>query len=309
MLTISRDDVIRIWRSPFNRPAIELKGHAGGVSHARFSQDGHWIVSTSAVDGTAKVWDVITGRVVANFLVGSISDAWLSADSRRLMTWSRDGTMRIWDTLDFGSVTPLSDLPESKETNRLTSGLDIAAIAPDGKYLLAIGPDDFARIWDTATGHLKAKLGDGDHKAKRVFLSANGKRAITTGADRTARVWDVETRRMLASLAGVDDTEWIVAGFSDDAHPWTWHKGELIRVWSLKEGKPSVIFSIPASVDTSCVTVSPKVSWIVTCEQVEEQKEGTGEKKEKTAVVRVRQLISGKEAKEVQQLRGHTGRY
>ena len=301
------DSVIRIWRSPFQGRPIELKGHAGGVSTARFSQDGRWIVSTSSDDGTAKLWDAITGRVVANFVVGSILDAWLSTDARRLITSSRDGSVRIWDTIDLGSQTFLSDLPESKETTRLRSGLDGAAIARNGQHLLAIGADDFARIWDTATGHLKTKLGDGDHKAKRVFLSTNGKHAITTGADRTARVWDVETGRMLASLAGVDDTEWIVAGFSDDAHPWTWHKGELIRVWSLKEGKPSVIFSIPASVDTSCVTVSPKVSWIVTCEQVVEQREGAGEKKEQTAIVRVRQLISGKEPKEVQQLRGHTG--
>jgi WD40 repeat protein len=306
MLTIERD-VIRVWRSPFNQ-LIELRGHAGGISNARFSQDGRWIVSASAADGTAKLWDVINQRLVANFLVPSISDARLSTDSRRLITSSRDGTRKIWDTIEFGAAKPLSDLPESEATNRLKSeDDDIAAISPDGKTLLAIGPDEFARIWDTATGHLKAKLGDGDHKAKRVLLSANGKRAITIGRDKTARVWDVETGLMLASLPGDGKAELVAGSFSDDAHPWTWHKGEAIRVWSLKEGKPSVISFIQAS-DVSCVTVSPKVSWIVTCEQVEEQKEGTGEKKEKTAVVRVRQLISGKEAKEIGQLRGHTVR-
>ena len=296
-------DVIQIWRSPFNESSVELKGHAGGVSNARFSQDGRWIVSNSDGDGTAKVWDAITGRVVANFLVGLISDAQLSADSRRLLTTSRDGTRRIWDTIEFGSVTPLSDLPESKETNRLISGLDTADIAQDGKYLLAIGADGFARIWDIGTGHLKAKLGDGDHKAKRVKFSTNGKHAITTGHDQTARVWDVETGLMLTSLPRVDGTDLIVAAFSDDAHPWTWHKGKdetIIRVWSQKESGP--IHSIQALGHPSCITVSPKVSWVVTCEQVVEQKEGAGE-----AIVRVRQLISGKEPKEVQQLRGHTG--
>src|SRR5262249_49327064 len=97
MLTIA-NDVILVWRSSFDGQPIQLKGHAGGVRTARFSQDGRWIVSTG-IDGTAKLWDATNGGVIATFSGGkiSISDAWISADSRRVLTTSGDGIVRIWD--------------------------------------------------------------------------------------------------------------------------------------------------------------------------------------------------------------------
>ena len=67
-------------RSHIDKDAIELQGHVGDVETARFSQDGRWIVSTG-INGTAKLWDAITGQVVSSFSGGSIRGAWLSADS------------------------------------------------------------------------------------------------------------------------------------------------------------------------------------------------------------------------------------
>src|SRR5215510_15397575 len=73
------------------------------------------------------------------------------------------------DTIDVGSVTALSDLPES---NRLESDQDnFAPITPNGQLLLALAKtsDGYARIWDASTGNLKAKLGDGNYKISRAF--------------------------------------------------------------------------------------------------------------------------------------------
>src|SRR5262249_16995639 len=155
---------MQVWRSPFKAPPIALLGHSGGVRTARTSQDGRWIVSTGARDGTAKMWDAITGRVVANFIVKTIVDARLSADSHWLFTRSSDGIGRIWSTIDLGSQILLAGLPNASRS-LVAEEEDAAAIAPDGKYLLAIGGDNVARVWETASGNLKATLGDQDQRA------------------------------------------------------------------------------------------------------------------------------------------------
>ena len=65
MLAASSDGAIRLWDMKKGRPiGGKMCGHTDSVGHLRFSPDGKWLASASW-DGTARVWEVPSGRHVA----------------------------------------------------------------------------------------------------------------------------------------------------------------------------------------------------------------------------------------------------
>jgi WD40 repeat protein len=73
----------------------ELVGHEATTNTAEWSPDGTMIVST-ALDGTARLWDVATGDLVATFPEGhQVLSASFSPDGTRVVTSTNDGTVAI----------------------------------------------------------------------------------------------------------------------------------------------------------------------------------------------------------------------
>jgi WD40 repeat protein len=72
-----------------------------------------------------------------------------------------------------------------------------AAFSPDGGRVVVLGPDNLARVWDTATG--VPLTGPLRHEGNGWYatFSPDGSRLITAGEERTARVWDAFTGEAL----------------------------------------------------------------------------------------------------------------
>jgi hypothetical protein len=73
-------------------------GHADRVTMVAFAPAGHWVVSGSG-DGTVKVWQASTGRLVADCVGhrrGVLSVAF-SPDSRWVVSGGEDGTVKVWE--------------------------------------------------------------------------------------------------------------------------------------------------------------------------------------------------------------------
>jgi WD40 repeat protein len=70
--------------------------HGVEVRHVDFSRDGRWLV-TAGVDGTARVWEIASGREVAQLRNGGgdLVAASFGPDARRVFTASKDGTARM----------------------------------------------------------------------------------------------------------------------------------------------------------------------------------------------------------------------
>src|SRR5262249_9637858 len=81
--------------------------HEGKVNDVQFSRDGRLVVSASA-DGTARVWNVATGKPVSPALRhgADVIRAVFSPDGRSVVTASLDQTARLWDVATGRQVYP-----------------------------------------------------------------------------------------------------------------------------------------------------------------------------------------------------------
>jgi WD40 repeat protein len=74
----------------------QLAGHVGQVFSARFVRGK---IVTAGGDGTAVIWDAVTGELRQTYRGGArfLADATLSTDGTFVIAGDADGTLRFWD--------------------------------------------------------------------------------------------------------------------------------------------------------------------------------------------------------------------
>src|SRR5207249_594685 len=147
---------------------LSLKGHDerrisqqfGLIRTLAWSPDGTHLAS-GGLDGTAKVWDVASGREVFAFPAdrGAVwSVAW-SPDGTRLAAGGQDGTIRVVEGLKH---TPKVHVFKAHKPLRLGTagahGVRTLAWSPQGDRLASGGPDKLVKVWDPLRGAELARM-------------------------------------------------------------------------------------------------------------------------------------------------------
>jgi WD40 repeat protein len=254
--------------------ASTLCGHRGFVHSTAFSHDGK-LVATAGGDGTARLWEVPTGRM--RFTLRGhealVSRVAFSPDNRLLATVSDDGTARLWDvrtgrnvSVFHGHTGPVVDAAVSPDERvmvtastdgvprlwttggrsrdvyggRELSGHDgsvmSVGISPKGKVIASASDDKTARLWTTAGKPLRVLRGHTEGLTAVVFSSA-GTLVATTSFDGTARLWEVPSGRLVRVLRGHD---WGIlgGGFSANGDRFvTASMDSTARIWDVESGR------------------------------------------------------------------------
>lgn len=107
-------------------------GHTDAVVSLDASQDGLTML-TGSLDGTAALWDVVSGRGIKRFSVNSpVTRALYVPRSQYIITASQDNVLRTWDL--SGKV--LSELPDVAAPIALSrGGVELAAVSKNGEPL------------------------------------------------------------------------------------------------------------------------------------------------------------------------------
>ena len=158
-----------------------LRGHESFVYDVAFSPDGTQAAS-AAWDGTARVWDVTTGRQITVLqhdretseaeIVSSV--AWRPT-GRQLVTVTRADTITLWDA-NTGKRLRVFTAPTGEWT-----GDSRAVFNPAGTLLASGSRDGSVRLWDVATGKPAGVLTGHKGSALDAVFSPDGRAARQRG--------------------------------------------------------------------------------------------------------------------------------
>jgi len=249
---------VRIWNADTGKELKKLEGFF--VSHfAVFSPDGKKIAAagsqriidenTALFYARVLIWDVDSGKIVQQ-LEGHtqrVNTVDFSHDGKTILTSSRDGTARIWDT-ETGKELQKIEVnkgydPFSPDGNRVSA----AFFSPDGKTMMTAGAfsltgsiekDGTIRLWDISSGKELRKLEGHPKWNDSVAFSPDGKKIATTGPDGTARLWVVETGEELQKFGKETDWKRInFSAFSPDGKTIVTVEDDTMIIWDVETGK------------------------------------------------------------------------
>ncbi len=199
IITGGLDGTVRLWdvdTSLGGNVVLKLQDE-GNTAH--LSDDGKQVLTVSR--DSVNILNAITGRSTGISIKnnnGNLRDAFISHDSKMIVTTADDGSAEIWDAKSgipsgvkiqaAGYATFISSISFSPDSKRIL--IAVSNIA--GRHETYV-KDCMARLWDVKSGKpVGAPLKHKDNILSAIF-SPNGKRILTASADHTARLWDANT--------------------------------------------------------------------------------------------------------------------
>ncbi|MEU2946973.1 serine/threonine-protein kinase [Nocardiopsis alba] len=211
---------------------VPIGEHDDHVNTVVFNSDGD-TVATAGSDGTARLWDVETGELIATpkSFDGHVWSVAFSPDDATVASVHSDGTAQLWD-IDTEEPTPLPG-----HTGYVRS----VAFGPDGSTVATASDDRTTRLWNGRTGEFVDTLDGHTDTVNSVVFGPGGSDLATASKDGTARIWDIETGEPHATLDEHDDSVWSVAFSPEGAFVATASEDGTARIWNAGTGEPRIV--------------------------------------------------------------------
>lgn len=201
-------------------PSVILE-HEYQVNYASWNTDESIVFTVS--DENLRIWNAADGSIVHTFLhTDRVAGAQWSADNTRILTWTIDGMVHIWDI--------------AKETDSLILDHDKTSVygatwSSDESKILAWTDSDLW-IWDATNGDLLFTLGQLGQSAA-IWNKDNSK--VLSWDSRAVRIWDASDGTELQTMR--HDEQVIGAKWnSEESRVLAWSKDNTVRVWNANDG-------------------------------------------------------------------------
>jgi WD40 repeat protein len=128
-----------------------------------------WLVASGSLDGTVKLWDTATGRLLATLRghTGVVNRVEVSSAGRLVASGGGDGTVRLWEA-------PSGRLLATLQGH--AAGVWGVALSADGQLVASGSLDGTAKLWKASSAVPLHTL-QGDRRYERMDIS--GLRGVT----------------------------------------------------------------------------------------------------------------------------------
>lgn len=207
VLSLSQDQTARLWTLETGK-AVAVFSHEAAITDARFSRDGHAIMTTARGDGSARLWSTdlvnpLAFRLAEDDHIQNIALAAAPplADgtpqrATLMATAALDGRVTIWRQERDGDLAPpvklLSAVGHHGRVRRVV-------FSPSVRWLASAGSDGVAKVWTLATGEVC-----------RLRVASESKVCRTDGA--------ADCPNVHQALFAPDE-RWLLTASSDPAQP------------------------------------------------------------------------------------------
>jgi WD40 repeat protein len=239
---------VHVYDAASGRETLVLKGHAGRVNAIAFDPTGSTLATAGFVDGTARIWDAISGDELARVDLARSQrtgsgrcplyrtslyqafDVAFSPDGTMLATggWGGPSSAILWDATSGGRLRVFTQDPNQDQWGRSVD------FSPDGSLVAGEGSDDVF-IWSVEDARVVAQMRESQVTA--LAFSPDGRRLATGSLNGSLGVWEARTGHQLDSLTGNLGQVLDLAVSPDGASLATSSSDGTVRLWDLGTGR------------------------------------------------------------------------
>ena len=252
------NDPARVWQAKNGQLIAALDHGSGLVPLGIFSSDGTRIVS-SARCGTAKVWDGITGRFLADLRseFGSFAlSAAFSPDGRSVYTPEGHGDLVEWEAQTGKRLRTFA--------GRTTDSPYWIIASPDGDRIATSGHrDGTVVIWDARRGVRQRILDARGHDTYSFAFSRDSRRLLATYWNGPVWIWDAASGEVLTEIDLGPEQIWFASFCPDEKRmAATSSEGKMLQIWSIP--RKQLLWTTHVADDAYFGTFSPDGERLVT---------------------------------------------
>jgi WD40 repeat protein len=157
----------------------------------------------------------------------SVTSCAFSPDGRRIVSASRDETLKLWNANTGAEMSTLEGH---------TWYVHACAFSPDGSRIVSASEDCTLKLWDAQTGAELATLAGHTSAVYACAYSPDGRLIVSASGDRTLKLWDAQTGADLATLAGHTLSVKGCAFSSDGRRIVSASGDDTLRLWDARTG-------------------------------------------------------------------------
>lgn len=193
IITIDAGELV--WAVAFGSRTADTKPYSTNLNWYRYHIATDLLLATGLSSGRIRVYQVKTGSLMLELLDHKdvIRDLKFAPDeSIRLLSASRDGTLKLWQLEDDGNM--------SKTLKGNCGWVYSCTWSPDAKIVCSTGDRKSVYLWDMTTYKQLYKLEGHNHNVCCCDFSPDGALLVTASYDTEAIIWDPYTGEKLKIL-------------------------------------------------------------------------------------------------------------